>query len=66
MYKLTAEDANVKLIWRFDASSDDQAMIEAIFQILDRAEEDPAGPWAKGAVTLTDANGNVIQSMDAK
>ena len=66
MYKLTAANDSDHIIHYFDASSDDQAMMEAIHTIMDKAYEDKAGPWAIGAITLTDQNGNVLQSMDAK
>ena len=66
MYKLTAEDAESNVIYYFDAPSDDQAVMEAIHTILDKSYEDNSGPWALGAITLTDQNGNVLQSMDAK
>jgi len=66
MYKLTAENDSEHIIHYFDASSDDQAVMEAIHTILDKSYEDKAGPWAIGAITLTDQNGNVLQSMDAK
>ena len=66
MYQLTAEDANAKIIWRFDASSNDEATMTAIGKIMDNAYADKQGVWAKGAITLTDPDGNVIHTMDAK
>jgi hypothetical protein len=46
--------------------SDKDAAMSAIFIIMDKAYADKSGPWAMGAITLTDPNGNVIQSMAAK
>ena len=67
MYQLTARiDSNNDQAYLFEASSDDEATITAVNYIMDTAYSDKKGPWAKGAITLTDPNGNVIHSMAAK
>ena len=50
----------------FSASSDDQAILEAVDIIMDRAYDDKTGPWAMGAISLVNSDGEVLQSMEAK
>ena len=67
MYQLVATlDNNNDEAYLFEASSDEEATITAIGVIMDNAYADKQGPWARGAITLTDPEGNVIQTMDAK
>lgn len=47
-----------------EAIDDESAMMIAIDQILGRAKT--SSTWAKGLITLSDPDGNVIQTMDAK
>lgn len=66
MYRLEAVlDDRIETI-RIRARFDDEATMEAIHAIMDEAYEDKTGPWAKGAITLTDPDGNVLHTMDAK
>jgi hypothetical protein len=67
MYQLTATiDSNNDEAYVFEASSDEEATMTAIGYIMDTAYADKNGPWAKGAITLTDPDGNVLRTMDAK
>jgi hypothetical protein len=67
MYQLTATiDSTNDEAYVFEASSDEEATITAIDYIMDTAYADKNGPWAKGAITLTDPDGNVLRTMDAK
>jgi hypothetical protein len=67
MYQLTATiDSNNDEAYLFEASADDEATMTAIGYIMDMAYADKQGPWAKGAITLIDPNGNVIHTMSAK
>lgn len=50
--------------WRFDADSDTQAIIEASFEVMERAVDDVI--WSKGRVELSNDKGEVIQVMEAK
>lgn len=49
-----------------DATSDEEAVMDAIGVIMDNAYADKSGPWALGEITLTDPAGNILQSMAAK
>ena len=49
-----------------DATSDEEAVMDAIGVIMDNAYADKSGPWALGKITLTDPSGNILQSMAAK
>jgi hypothetical protein len=66
MYTLTATLGNVTKTIRIKAVLDQEALVMSTHAILDEAHEDKAGPWAKGAITLTDPDGYVIDSMEAK
>ena len=67
MYQLTATlDSNTDEAYLFEALSDDEATMTAIGYIMDMAYADKGGPWAKGAITLTDPDGNVLHTMGAK
>lgn len=67
MYRLEAVlDDRVETIHIKDTLTEDEATMEAMWAIMDEAYEDNSGPWALGAITLTDSEGNVLQSMDAK
>ena len=50
----------------FSAPSDDEAIIEAVNIIMDRAYDDKSGPWAVGSVALTNSEGEILQTMEAK
>ena len=66
MYQITAMLNSTGEDYLFEAESDDQATMTAIGIIMDNAYADKTGPWAKGAITLTDPDGNVLHTMDAK
>ena len=66
MYQLTAMLNSKGEDYLFEASSDDAATMDAIGVIMDNAYADKTGPWALGAITLTDPEGNVIHTMAAK
>jgi hypothetical protein len=67
MYQLTATlDSNNDEAYLFTADSDDEATMTAIGYIMDTAYADKNGPWAKGAIALTEPNGNVIHTTSAK
>lgn len=66
MYRLEATlDTTIAEVI-LDAVSDDEATMDAIGVIMDNAYADKNGPWAKGAISLIDPNGNVIHTMDPK
>jgi|DEB0MinimDraft_3_1074331.scaffolds.fasta_scaffold372701_2 hypothetical protein len=50
----------------FSAPSDDQAIMEAVDIIMDRAYDDKSGPWALGSIALTNSQGETLQTMEAK
>lgn len=64
-YTLTATLGNKTETVVLDTTEDD-AIFDAVNIIMDRAYADKTGPWAVGAITLTDPEDNVIQSMEAK
>lgn len=64
-YYLTANHEGTTQVVRIDATDDAQATLEGIGEVMTRAYPDVA-LWAKGAITLTNSNGDVIQSMAAK
>ena len=67
MYKLEAKLGDRVAVIRIKSTlTEDEATMEAMWAIMDEAYEDNSGPWALGAITLTDSEGNVLQSMDAK
>lgn len=49
-----------------DAESDEDATMDAIGVIMDNAHAYPDDVWGKGAITLTDSEGRVIHTMEAK
>jgi hypothetical protein len=65
-YRLEAVLGTVVATAILGADSDEDATMDAIGVILDNAYADKKGPWAKGAITLTNPNGEVIHTMDAK
>lgn len=65
-YKLTARLGNTTRRRTVIAPSDDYATLEAIGVIMDLAYKDKEGAWAKGAITLTAPNGEVIREMAEK
>ena len=64
-YTLTAELDGRRNSVTIDATDDADAILTATFRVLSLAYPNVA-LWARGAITLTDANGRVIQTMDAK
>lgn len=65
-YKLTAKLGNKKSTRTLWATDGDYATLEAIGVIMDLAYKDKDGPWARGAITLTAPNGEVIREMAEK
>lgn len=64
-YTLTASLAGTGTSrFTFTEDSDMSAMFEAIGVILDRAMDDVI--WAKGAIALRNAEGALVQAMEAK
>lgn len=47
-----------------EANSDEQAILEASFLVMELAVNDPT--WSQGAIALRNNAGQVIQSMPAK
>jgi|LakMenEpi03Aug12_release.lakeMendotaPanAssembly.Ray.scaffolds.fasta_scaffold840301_2 hypothetical protein len=67
MYQLTAKiEGGTNEAYLFDASSDEEATITAIGYIMDAAYAHKSGAWAKGAISLSDPDGNTIRTMNAK
>lgn len=64
-YTLTAELDGRRNSVTIDATDDADAILTATFRVLSLAYPNVA-LWARGAITLADANGRVIQTMDAK
>jgi hypothetical protein len=66
-YRLTAKSAGVRArsvtVW---ASDDGHATMSAVGEVLNRAAKDPAGPWGRGRVELSDPEGVVLHVMPAK
>jgi hypothetical protein len=65
-YQLTATLDDKTVLTSFIADDDADAMMEAIYYIMDEAYNDKLGPWAKGRIELTDPNGDTINTMEAK
>ena len=66
-YTITAKLDNKVLTRRFSYhDSDDEALMEASFLVLDLAHQHPESAWAKGEVTLSDGLGRVIEVMPRK
>ena len=68
-YQLTAEYEGDSETVLLDARNDGEAMLAGIAEILNRAsyrENPDSALWAKGAITLTDSDGVVVQSMAEK
>jgi hypothetical protein len=65
-YKLTAAKENQIGSVFFSAPSDEDAILKAIFRILDNARLDTNSCWAVGKITLSDSKGNTISEMPAK
>lgn len=64
-YHLTAEyDGETESV-TIEARNDAQATLEGIGEVMTRAYPNVT-LWAKGAITLTDSKGQVVQSMEAK
>lgn len=64
-YYLTAEHEGTTQVIRIDAVDDASAMLQGIDEVMTRAYPN-VDLWAKGAITLTNSNGDVVQSMAAK
>jgi hypothetical protein len=65
-YTLTAELNGKIEATPIEAYSDNDAMMGAIAKIMNRAAENPTGPWGKGEIRLTNEAGELIESMPAK
>ena len=70
-YNLTAELGYYKASKKFPGSmSNEQVTMGAIDHIMTRASKksrkNDREIWAKGKITLTDPDGNVLRKMDAK
>jgi len=64
-YTLTAElDGHRKSV-TVHATDDADAILTGTFRVLSLAYPNVA-LWARGAITLTDADGRIIQTMDEK
>ena len=64
-YQLTAEYEGDSETVLLEARNDGEAMLAGISEIMSRAYPDVA-LWAKGAITLTDSDGVVVNSMAQK
>lgn len=65
-YTLTAtldRNTNRKTI---QAPNESLAMMQAIDHIMDKAWQNKNGAWAKGAIKLTDNQGNLVAEMGEK
>jgi hypothetical protein len=65
-YQLTATLDDKTLLVSITAHDDAEAMGEAIPYIMDEAYNDKLGPWAKGLIELTNPEGDIINTMEAK
>jgi hypothetical protein len=65
-YKLTAAKKNQIASVFFSAPSNQDAILKAVFRILDNARLDPNSCWAIGKVTLSDSKGETISEIPAK
>lgn len=65
-YTLTATGQGKRARATLWADDDLDATMSAIATILGRAHRTPDGVWAKGAITLRDPAGQVLQEMPAK
>ena len=66
-YRITATTPTATRTNTFDADDSTDATVTGIRIILDKAIREPAGPWGRGRITLTDlTTGTVLQTMDAK
>ena len=54
---------NTKTVW---ASRDDVATLEAIRHIMEKAHAKQSSSWAIGEIVLTNDNGEILQTMEAK
>ena len=64
-YELTAEYEGDSETVLLEARNDGEAMLAGIAEIMNRAYPDVV-LWAKGAITLTDSDGVVVNSMATK
>ncbi len=64
MYTLQATTATKAEAVGIEADNDSDAMMEAIGRILDFAMNSEV--WAKGAISLTSSDGNLVAEMGAK
>lgn len=54
---------NTKTVW---AGNDEVATLEAIGHIMNKAYQDTKSSWAIGEIVLTNDNGDILQTMEAK
>jgi len=64
LYPLTAKLNQRTIVSGVLAEDDEQATIEATFKVLELATDNKV--WAEGAITLSDPEGKVIETMPAK
>lgn len=65
IYQLTAEYEGDSETVSLEARNDGEAMLAGIAEIMTRAYPDVV-LWAKGAITLTDGDGVIVNSMAQK
>jgi len=63
-FTLTATLGDRTRTHRWESADDASATLDGTMIVMDRAYRDPV--WARGRIELTDADGNVVQTMEAK
>ena len=66
IYTLTASRNGKTQTRKITADSDEWATLDAIDIIMDLAYANKEGAWAKGEITLTAPNGEIIRQMEEK
>jgi len=64
LYPLIAKQDKQTIVSGVLAENEEQAIIEATFKVLDLATNNKV--WAEGAITLSDPEGKVLETMPAK
>lgn len=64
-YTLTAQLKDDSESITIEAQTDSEAMLDSIAEIMDRAYPNKE-LWGNGAITLTDPNGVIVQTMAEK
>lgn len=65
-YTLTAYLGKQKSRKTIHASSQSDAMWQAMAHVMDSAHADQDGPWASGTIILDDPAGYALYTMDAR